>query len=137
MMELARAGLGRRRGFDAFDELLDRGSLANVDDAGGIRNAEVDLVAHLEFVANDFLAVYERAVAAAHVFKYHGAVNIGNLGLLPAHATIPKREFISGLATDAERKHAKGDVAARAIRVNHDKSWAVRHGSLPPRRMRP
>ena len=135
-MKLARAGLGRRRSFDALDEFLDRRSLPDVDDAVGIRHAKIYLVAHLKFVADDLFAIHESAVAAAHVFKYHGAVNVRDLGLLPAHATVPQCEFISGLAADAEWKYGKRHVAPRAIRFNHHKPWTVRHSSLPPRQMR-
>ena len=61
--------MGRGR-FDAFDQLLDGGAVAEVQEPVRIRHAEIDFVLRLQFAAKNFLAVDERAVTAAHVFEH-------------------------------------------------------------------
>lgn len=136
MVKFARARLRRSRGFDAFDEFVNGRSLTDVDDSIRIWHAKIYLIAYFQLVADDFLPVHESAVAAAHIFKYHRPADVRDLSLLPAHAAVSQREFISCLAADTEREVGNGDVAARAIRINYDKPWTARHSSLSPRRVR-
>ena len=70
----------------------------------GIRHAEIDVVLGCELVAQNFFAVHECAVAAAHVFEDVSAFDGQDLRLLAADAAVAQREFVAGLAADAKRR---------------------------------
>src|SRR5208282_4337665 len=134
VIEFAGTGLRGGRSFHALDELLDRGAGTQVEQLVGIGHAEIDLVFGLQFVAKDLLAVYERAMAAAHVFERERSIFGCDLRLLAADAAVAKGQFVAGLAADAEWERSYLHFAARAVWLNHDETGGTWHvGCLRPR----
>src|SRR6185437_1098867 len=70
MMKFAWTRLFGSRCFDAPDDFFDRRAVANVDHVVGIGDAEINSIAGLQFMAENFLSVYKSAVAAAHVLQH-------------------------------------------------------------------
>src|ERR1700719_791191 len=129
MVKLARPGRRGRGSFHALHQLLDRGAFTQVDELVGIRHAEIDLVARLQFVLQHFFAIDECAVAAAHVFEHPAAVARDDLRLLTADAAVTKSEFVAGLAANAEGRRVQRYIAANAARFNYNNARRAWHGS--------
>ena len=137
--KLARTWRGRCRTFDALHQLLDRRSLAQVDELVGIRHAKINLVARLQFMLQNFFAIHEHAMTAAHVFEHPTAIYGNNLGLLAANAAVAERQFVAGLPADAEGRGVQRHIAANAARFNYNNARGAWHGlkRAPPRSARP
>src|SRR5215472_2310029 len=132
-MEFARAGGIGRGSLDALDKLFNRGALADISELIGIRDAEINAVAGLEFVAVDFVAVDEGAVAAASILEHQLALEAHNLRLMAADTAVAQRQLIACLTTDAKGKRGNHNVAARTVGFHYDQSGTVCHGATLPR----
>jgi len=121
MIEALRAGRGGRGLFDLFDQLFERGFVAQINDFEGIGHAEVYGVFCFELLLPaDALAVDERAVAAAKIFEVMIAIDGRDLRLQAADATVAEDKFVAGLAADAEWERRDGYLAADAGRVEDE-----------------
>src|ERR1700678_4592932 len=116
-----------RGGFHTLYQLLNRGTLPQKSQLVGIGHPKIYGVFGLKLVAENFLAVDESPVAAAHVFQHHGAVHGNNLRLLTADAAIAKGQFVARLAADPKRRGSHGHFTMGSIRFNYNESRYTWH----------
>src|SRR6516165_196789 len=128
MVQLARSGGGGRGPFDLLHQLLDRRTLTQIDEFVGIRHAEIDFVARMQFVLQHLFAVHKRAMATAHVFECPTAIFGEDLGLLAADTAVAKSEFVAGLPANAKGRSVQRYIAANAARFNDNNAWRAWHG---------
>ena len=126
-MKFARSGLLGSRRLDALDYFLDRRAVANIDHLVGIGDAEIDSIAGLQLVAENFLSVYKSAVAAAHILQHEFAIDRQYLRLVAADSAVAQGQLVSGLPADPKRRGGHHHIAAHAVGFDDDESLAGRH----------
>src|ERR1700691_1650021 len=127
MIKFARPGMRGRRGFHTLHQLLNRGSLPQKSQLVGIGHPKIYGVFGLKLVSENFLAIDESPVAAAHVFQHHSAVHGNDLCLLTADAAVAKGQLVARLAADSKRRGANRHFTVGAIRFNYNESRYTWH----------